>query len=446
MTRTADRRGTTERRWAVARDAVATRLWPLPVAAVVAAVILGIVVPIIDVAVDPQLAGTSADLLFGSGTAAARSVLSAIAGSMITVTSLTFSLTVVALQLASSQASPRVLRLFAADRTVHATLALFLGTFAYSLTVLRTVSDSGEGFTPRIAVTLASLLTFASVIQLTVFLAHLARQLRVETVMRDVHAETDRTIALLVQTSETPAATAPAEPDEVELVVAPGSGFITGVDRRTMIEVAVEHDLVVRELRAIGANVIEGTAMLEWWPRPAGAQTEELDGEAITRRLAAAVQIGYERTPTQDVGYGVRQLVDIAARALSPGINDPTTAVHALGHLSALLADLGGLPPTPPALADDRGIARSVPALDGFEELLELAVQQPRRYGVEDPAVVRRLYLLFDELGERVRDLGRRGAIRRSLDRLDASVAAARYLDEEREEFDALSRRARARL
>ena len=178
-------------------DALRTRLWPLPALAVVLAVVLGVALTAMDSAVDGHLPGNVGVFLFSGGPEAARSVLQAISGSLITVTSLTFSLTVVTLQLASSQFSPRLLRTFTSDRFVHGTLALFLASFAFALTVLRSVRNEGSGntaFVPEISVTVAFGLAIASVIALVLFLAHLTREIRVETMMRNVNAETLETI------------------------------------------------------------------------------------------------------------------------------------------------------------------------------------------------------------------------------------------------------------
>ena len=184
------------------RDALQTRLWPVPTAGVLLAVVLGVLLPELDAAVDDDLPPTLSALLFGGGADAARTVLSAVAGSLITVTSLTFSLTVVTLQLASSQFSPRLLRTFSRDRFVHLTLALFLGTFAYSLVVLRTVrtgTDRGVEFVPQISVTVAALLTLASVFALVSFLDHLATQIRVETMLADVHTDASQTLTRVLR-------------------------------------------------------------------------------------------------------------------------------------------------------------------------------------------------------------------------------------------------------
>ena len=184
--------------WGSLRDEARTRLWPLPLLAVLAAVALGIGLPRMDAALDDRLPAALTVYLFGGGAGAARTVLTAIATSLITVTSLTFSLTVVTLQLASSQYSPRLLRTFTRDRFVHGTLALFLGSFVYALTVLRTVrtADSGgDPFVPQLSVTVAYVLMVASVVGLVMFLAHLAREIRVETILATVHAEASDTIA-----------------------------------------------------------------------------------------------------------------------------------------------------------------------------------------------------------------------------------------------------------
>jgi len=147
-------------------------------------------------------------VLFGGDADAVRSLLGAIASSLITVTALTFSLTVVTLQLASSQFSPRLLRTFTSDQFVQATLALFLATFTYALTVLRAVRSAGDSgqaeFFPKFAVTLAFLLAVASVLGLVLFLAHLTAQIRVETMLRNVHRDASRTMrAVLAERSVT---------------------------------------------------------------------------------------------------------------------------------------------------------------------------------------------------------------------------------------------------
>ena len=179
----------------VLRDAFQTQLWPLPIVGVVIAVVAGIGIPRLDALVDSGIPGSVSTYLFDGGPDAARTVLSSISGSLITVTSLTFSLTVVTLQLASGQFSPRLLRTFSRDRFVHVTLALFLATFTYSLVVLRTVRNGGDtdpDFVPQISITLAVVAALASVVCLVLFLAHLAQQIRVETILDTGPQRSDR--------------------------------------------------------------------------------------------------------------------------------------------------------------------------------------------------------------------------------------------------------------
>jgi uncharacterized membrane protein len=254
---------TTPRGWmSAARDALRSQLWPVPVLGVLLAIVLGIALPEVDDRLVHRLPEALTHYLFRGGPDAGRGVLAAVAGSLITVTSLTFSLTVVTLQLASSQHSPRVLRTFTQDRVVHLTLAVLLGTFTYTLSVMRAVRtdfDDREPFVPQLSVTVAYLLALASVITLVVFLAHLARKIRVESILRDVHAETGRTLHRLAA-APSPAPQPATEPGpRAATVCAPASGFLTAVDEKALLAAASDADAVIHVHRQPGESVIGGT-------------------------------------------------------------------------------------------------------------------------------------------------------------------------------------------
>lgn len=438
------------RRWiATLRESIATELWPLPTLFIIVAVALGIVLPLVDRAVDSSLAPGFKDLLFAGGPESARAVLSAIAGSLITATSLTFSLTIVALQLASSQASPRVLRTFLKNRTVQWTLAVFVGTFAYSLTVLRTVqdgSDSIDPIVPRLAVTLASLLTLASVAMLVLFLAHLARQLRIETTMRQVYVETSNTIEFVASTMATGRTELPDWPsaERIELSLATRSGFISSIDRSHLLAVASEHDLVLSEVRTVGDHVVSGTPVIRWWPRNPLEHIDDEARESINPALSRAIGLAYERTASQDIGFGIRQLVDIATKALSPGVNDPTTAVHTFGHLAAILGSIAELPVQATGLIGGDDLVRIIIKPHNFVDLLDVAMTQPRRYGAADPRVVERLFQLLQEVGYRAQRPEQTAAVLQQIERLEASVATEIYDYVERQRFTEFAEAARA--
>lgn len=297
--------------------------------------------------------------LFGGGADAARSVLGTIAGSLITVTALTFSLTVVTLQLASSQFSPRLLRTFTRDRVVHLTLALFLATFTFAVVVLRTVRSAASGraeSVPEASVTVAVLLTLASVIGLVLFLSHLAATIRVETMLVTVHTDAEAAApgALGPRGVTGPALEPPAD---AVVVLARQSGFLLDVNAETLLAAVSGQQACLRVDRVPGDWVVAGTPLGLAW---------RLDGGLIGRDalqelqacVDATVSVGGERTLHQDVAFGLRQLTDVAIKALSPGVNDPTTAVHALGHSATLLCGLAGGQLGPRRLVDADGRVR----------------------------------------------------------------------------------------
>ena len=413
-------------------DALRSQLWPLPVLAVVVAIALGILGPVLDAAVDDTLGQGLDGVLFGGDADAARTLLDAVSSSLITVTSLTFSLTVVTLQLASSQFSPRLLRTFTSDLFVQATLGLFLGTFTYSLIVLRSVRSSTSAhaeFVPRLSVTLSVVLGVASVVGLVIFLAHLAQQIRVETMLQEVHDDA-RTVLERHGPSEAPgpgrpwsipSGEVPVAPTHAFRVLAPASGFLVRVDRAELARICTELDVVCVLDRPIGSSLVADTPI--GWAWPSGAPTHTDLRERLSAGLRSCVRTGFERTSVQDVGYGLRQLTDVANKALSPGINDPTTAVHTLGHISALLCRLSHVDLDPLAVHDDTGQLRVVLRQPGFAELVETAIDQPRRYGASDPQVLGRLFQLLAELAWTAAP-PHRALVRDQLARLRATVAA----------------------
>ncbi|MET1035899.1 MAG: DUF2254 domain-containing protein [Arthrobacter sp.] len=427
-----------------AREALRSELWPIPTLAVVAAIALGVALPQLDAAIDGRTADTVSRYFFGGGPEAARSVLESIAGSLITVTSLTFSLTVVTLQLASSQFSPRLLRTFTGDRFVHVTLALFLATFSYALTVLRTVRtapEAGQPFVPEISVTFAFVLTVASVLALVLFLAHLTREIRVETMMQRVHAETNSVMRRVYpeDAASGPGPVPPPPASGADVIEAESSGFLTSTDPSAIRAAAREAGVVVAIDRGPGASLVRGTPFATFWPadgRPALAPDE---ADRLRRAVNAAVGTGPERTASEDVGFGLRQLADVAAKALSPGVNDPTTAVHALGHVSDLLCRLAERRVGPlPVADDDGGCVRVVVSRPGFAELLELGVAQARQYGVGDPDVAARILELLREVAWCDRAGTHTAALGDQLARIREAMAAAPYGSAERGRLEAL--------
>ncbi|HYD54278.1 MAG TPA: DUF2254 domain-containing protein, partial [Gemmatimonadaceae bacterium] len=318
-------------RLALAWRRVRDSLWFAPSIAVVLGTALAVVaVQIPTPAVESEVARL---WLFGGSAEGARGVLGAIASSLITVTGVVFSVTIVALQLASSQFTPRVVGSFVADRVNQMVLGIFIGTFTYSLLVLRTIRSETEqraAVVPYVAVTIALLLLLVSVAALIVFINHAARSVQASVILhRETHQALQRVRALFPDRVERPA---PGEADVTgagatvgepgAVVAATASGYLQAVQADTLwrLEDDDGEPITIQMAQHIGAFLFPGRPLAYVWP-----------ARGMTGRVEDAVReafvLGPERTPEQDVELGLVKIADIAVRALSPGINDPTTAL-----------------------------------------------------------------------------------------------------------------------
>ncbi|GJF08676.1 hypothetical protein NGTWS0302_21900 [Mycolicibacterium cyprinidarum] len=449
MTNTSGILDAARQRRTVVADALRSRLWPVPALGVVAAVIAGVAIPELDGTLDPAMPQTVAGYLFSGGPDAARELLGAIATALITVTSLTFSLTLITLQLASSQYTPRLLRTFAADRFVQRTLALFLATFVYAITVLRTVRNSAAGpdFVPQISVTVAYLLAMGSVLALVLFLGHLVRQIRIETMLGHVAADAKNTAhRLLEPADEYSYDVTPTPPAEASIINARSSGFLVEVDERALLAAAVDADAVIWVERPVGSDIVAGVPVAFSWSATSALSLDEERLTTVRERVTGALNIGIERTATQDIGYGLRQLTDVVIRALSPGINDPTTAVHGLNSCSAILCELTGYRLGRRILRDKNQVLRVVLARPDLSDLLDLVCTQPQHYGASDPAVLARLLSMLRELAWVVTLPGHRNAVADRLRQLETLAAEQGFDAVERRRFDQLAHQVREAL
>ena len=269
----------------------------------------------------------------------ARTLLIAISSTLATVIALVLGLTVVALQLASTQFSPRLLRNFLRDRTNQVVLSVFVATFTYSTAGLFTVGVSAgqrvEDY-PRLAVSFALALLFVSLLMLVFFVHHLAHSIQIDEVMRSVERSTLRVIEHDLPSQGVSAEPAPSPPAWAVAVPAYQSGWVQTMRPDVLLPLAGDHDLVAVVSTMVGEFVVEGAPLL--WVWAPSADDPPPDPATFGEALPVAVRLGYERTAEQDVAFGVRQLADIAVKALSPAINDPYTSIQALEHLGVLLA------------------------------------------------------------------------------------------------------------
>ena len=380
-------------------DYLGGALWVLPTVSVLAFLVAGALLS--RVSVDP---GSPLWPLAFQGTAEdARGILVVVSATMITVTGLVFALTIVALQIASGQYSPRLLRNFMRDRGTQVVLSVFVGAFAYSTAGLHTVGiqrAGGEAFVPRLAVSGSLLLGLASVGVLIYFIHHLARSIQIDAIMSTVERETRWVIEDIYP--DQPGYLEPEErcldpPASAVVLLAGRSGYLQAVQPEFLIGAATDQDLVVRLARQVGDHVVEGTP-LAWAWRRVPDQTPP-DPRLLQAALEDAVAIGFERTMVQDVPFGLRRLVDIGNKALSPAINDPYTGIQALHHLSVLLCMLARRRLGDRLYHDEQGTLRVAVPLPQFGDYLRLGTAQIRRSGAKEPAVTRSLIQLFKDVG-----------------------------------------------
>ncbi len=355
----------------------------------VASVLLGLVVPKVD-----ELSGSWLPILFSGGAESARSVLSTTAGAMISVTGLVFSITIVVLQLASSQFSPRVLSTFLEDRITQHTLGVFAASFLFSLTVLRSIVDNGDGaiVVPQLAVTLAFLFVLGAVGMFLAFIHHITQSVSVATVIQRAGEQTRH----LLESSSKRRRTLPMDAPEVEhltgqtVVTASRSGYVDRVDPDHLCRAAAEHDARIEVLHPLGTFVAKGAPLVMVRGAVAGADWLHVIESAVTQRR--------ERSMQQDLTFGLRRLVDIAERALSPGINDPTTAVQAVDELHDLLRRVVVEESVVGVHLDDDGVTRVITTEHTFGDLLDLAVDEIAHYGADSIQIPARLDQMLTDL------------------------------------------------
>ncbi|MEO7754007.1 MAG: DUF2254 domain-containing protein [Terracoccus sp.] len=393
--------------------------WALPAAICAAGIVAGILLPELDRRVSQHL-----PYLFQGGPDGARGMLSTIATAMISVTGVVFSITLVVLQLASSQFTPRVLGDFLANRITQITLGVFIASFAFALTVLRSVqgsTDAISAFVPQVSVTTAFLLVLASVGCFLAFIHHMTTSIQVSHVISQVGDRTvdlcDRLFPENEQDAGGGAPTWSPSPGMPRSTVTSASrhGSVTQLDYDKLVSVARELEAVVVVDVSVGEFVAEGMRLATVWGRD-DLEAHDLD------RVGHCIALETERTLGQDAAFGIRQLVDIAERALSPGINDPTTAVQVIDELHRILRVLVQRRPPSAYIRDNRsdeenakgpGANGSSPS-SGDEEtedlvrvvhhpqhvdaLVRLATEEVGFYGRESVQVPRRLMAMLEDL------------------------------------------------
>ncbi len=318
----------------------------------------------------------------------AQVILAGIAASIMTVVSIVFAILLMTLTLASMQFSPRIIVSFSRDRVTQWTLGIFLGTFSYCMAALPAARSFPHPFAPVATVLGAMVLAIVCVGLLLFFIHHISQAISVNHIVDRIAAETEAIIDELMPRPHWPKRMNNGEPlrsNPSEVAVLSGtSGYIRFIDKDRVVAFAKHYHVSIRVLRRVGHFVPAGIPLIMV------SKGNRLPPEGAAE-LLAAFDIGPTRTLQQDVEFGVLQIVDVALKAISPAVNDPTTAINCVDQLSRILIRFASREPPEDLLYDPPGIVRASIEWIHFERLLEAAFEQIRLYSKSDVAVSLRL-------------------------------------------------------
>lgn len=349
-------------------------------------------------------------VLFSARPDGSRGLLEAVAGSMITVAGVVYSITIVALSLAASQYTSRVLRNFIRDRINQLVLGTFLGIYVYCLVVLRAVQGGADAFVPALAVFTALLLALVGIGLLIYFIHHVATSIQVSSILASAAKETTAAIDQLFP------AELGDESDETEVqreeliakfawkaVPARATGYLVAVDEDELLQFAHTSDTIVRMNYGVGEFVVEGQPIV-FFSGGKAASAEDI------KKIQKIFLLNHQRTLEQDAAFGIRQIVDIALRALSPGTNDTTTAVMCVQHLGALFMRLV-VRRFPGSQRLFRGQVRVIAKGPTFAALFSLAFDQIRENAKGNSALQDSLLLVLEQIAEVTSNESRRALV-----------------------------------
>jgi uncharacterized membrane protein len=325
----------------------------------------------------------------------AQMILSSVATSIMTVVSIVFAILLMTLTLASTQFSPRILISFVRDRTTQWTLGVFLGTFSYCMAALPAARSLPHPFAPIATVTGSMLLALVCVVWLIYFINHISRSISVNHIVDRIARETELVIDELMPdprgSSPLPVQSETPPVEAGSPVLSRQSGYIRYVDINHLIVLAEAYRICIHLERRVGQFVPAGV------PLARVSKSAHVSSDRALH-IIAAFDIGPTRTLQQDVEFGIIQIVDIALRAMSPGVNDPSTAISCVDQLSRIMILWTSRAPPPSHYYASPHVLRLFVPWMSFDGLLDTAFEQIRHYAVADIAVSLRLMRAFNDI------------------------------------------------
>jgi uncharacterized membrane protein len=367
--------------------ALGSSLWFVPAIETIGFALLAVALIVVDRQLYESEQLTGQDGIFRGGVDGSRGILAAVAGSLISAAVTVFSITVVVLQLASSQFTPRVLPSFTGDRRFQSAVGILLGTFVYCLLALWSVGHEEPGrepFVPVVTTAVAIVLALISVAVLILFIHHVSTLIQVSTLVDRV---TDETVSMIgkVRDDANAQRAAPYVPKPLaDAILSTRAGYLQEVDSSRLLGLADRYTLVVEVLCPIGAFVLPDMPLAS--VSPAG-----IVDDALADDIRATLVLAPERMTGNDIEFGVKRVADIAVKALSPGINDPTTAINGIDRLSEIMVAFARRPGGPRTEHGEAGGVVTLPASPSAESIVREAFAQIRHYGAGDVLVSQHL-------------------------------------------------------
>ena len=370
-------------------DSFRTGFWFVPTLMIIAAVLLATVLP----EVDKHLSSSTPEWIKTTGDTA-RSTLSSLASAVLTVAGVIFSITVVTLSITSSQLGPRLLRNFLGESVTQITMGSCVSCSIYCLILLWRIDDAnGEWFVPHLSVALATLMTLGVLCIVIYFIHRVAHSVQSMNVVADVANDLDQSIQRLFPDSlgdhgstesSKKQLLSKLNEEKTKSVCAPRDGYLQAVDSEVLFNVSKEKDLLIVLDCRPGDFLITGRPVARCLP-------EDKCDDDTAKKLGDAFLVGNRRTPRQDIQCAINELVEVAVRALSPGINDPFTVIASIDRLSATFCRLATRETPAAVRLDDDGNPRVVTNPIAFPDALQAGFDQIRQYGATSIAVSQRL-------------------------------------------------------
>jgi uncharacterized membrane protein len=372
------------------REQLRTNLWLVPILQTLAIIVLFGITYTIDRSAYDGLFRLPTWVLNGSADSA-RVVLATVAAAIITVVGIVFSITIVALTLASTQFGPRMLRNFVRDRGTQVTLGTFVSSFCYAMVALVSVGGGPHGdFVPHLSITVTFILTLADVAVLIFFLNHIASMIQLPVVIARIAGTLDDEIAALDRGGEEFGVGAARGASHAELlalladsgapILTPRSGYLQVIRHDSLLKIATKADAVIQLPYRPGHFVVAGQVIARVWPAEAA--------ESVADRLALGHITGAYRTLPQDISFGFDQLVEIALRALSPAVNDTFTGMTCVDWIGDGLCRISTSWRPHRIRRDPEGHIRVIAFQPDFERLVERTFDTIRQAAVGMPAIM----------------------------------------------------------